>query len=149
MAFCFRIARPQGVFVLDGCHWLNGVGTPDRPRARLRQAEVPDLAFADQLLDGAGNVFDRHVRINTVLIEQIDVVGPEPFERGLSYLLNVRRPAIEPRKGVNVESEFGGNHHLLAEGSNSFANQLFVRERTVNFGGVEEYDPAVDSRPNQ
>jgi hypothetical protein len=31
---------------------------------------VLDLAFLDQVLHRASDVFDRHVRINTVLVEQ-------------------------------------------------------------------------------
>ena len=47
----------------------------DGGRGRLGQAEVPDLAGPDQLLDGAGDVLDRHVRVDAVLVEQVDVVG--------------------------------------------------------------------------
>jgi hypothetical protein len=142
-----------------------------------------NLAFRNQVFNRAGNLFDRHVRVDPMLIEEIDAVGFEALERGLRNLLNVLRAAIEPRKGVNVESEFGGNHHLLAEGSNQPLVNLLGElarahprglrrvakavgrrdyrpflptscrsqsaERTVNFGDVEECDPAVDSRPNQ
>ena len=57
------------------------MGAADRLRARLRQAEVPDLAFRDQLPDGAGDVLDRHVRVDAVLVEQVDAIGPQPLQR--------------------------------------------------------------------
>src|SRR5216684_3458260 len=41
----------------------------------------------------AGDVFDRHVRIDAVLIEQIDDIGLEPLERGRRNLFDVLRPA--------------------------------------------------------
>jgi hypothetical protein len=49
-------------------------------------------------------------------------------------------PAIEAWKGINVEPELGGDHHLLAEASQSFAHELFVQERAVDLGSVEECD---------
>jgi hypothetical protein len=33
---------------------------------------------------------------------------------------------------------------LDAEGSEGFSHELFVRERTVDFGGIEECDAAFD-----
>ena len=53
-------------------------------------------------------------------------------------------PAI--RFGLELEPELGGDHHLLAEGSEGFAHEFFVRERAIDFGGVEERDAAFDGR---
>jgi hypothetical protein len=46
----------------------------------LGQTEVSDLPLLDQLLHSTGDVLDRHVRIDAVLIVQIDVVGLQPPE---------------------------------------------------------------------
>ena len=59
---------------------------PDGLRAGLGQSEMLDLALADQVLHRAGDVLDRHVRVDAVLIEQIDGVGLEPLERGFGDL---------------------------------------------------------------
>ena len=102
----------------------------------------------DQFLHRAGDVFDRHVRVDAVLIEQIDHIGLEALERGLGDLLDVLRPAVQARRSgpritaAKVEPELGGDHHLLAERSEGFANKFFVSERAVNFSGVEEGDAA-------
>ena len=48
------------------------MGAADGLHAGLRKTEVLDLAFGDQLLDGAGDVLDRHVRVDPVLVEQVD-----------------------------------------------------------------------------
>ncbi len=53
--------------------------------ASLRHTEVLDLTFLNQLLHRACNVFDWHIRIDAVLIEQIDYVGVEAFQGGFSY----------------------------------------------------------------
>ena len=49
--------------------------------SRFGKAEVLDLAFLNQVLHRSRHVFDRHVRVNAVLIEQVDGIDPEPLER--------------------------------------------------------------------
>jgi hypothetical protein len=51
--------------------------TTDRLHACFRQTEVLDLAFGDQLLDSTSHIFDRHFRINAVLVEDVDTIGPQ------------------------------------------------------------------------
>ena len=68
----------------------------NRLHARFRQTEVPHLAFANQFLHRAGDVLDRHVRVDAVLIEQIDPIGLQPLQRGLDDLADVRGPAVQP-----------------------------------------------------
>jgi hypothetical protein len=41
---------------------------------------VPHLALLDQILHGSGDVFDRNIRVNAVLIEQIDDISPETLD---------------------------------------------------------------------
>ena len=53
------------------------------------------LALLDQLLHGARDVFDRHIRVDAVLIEQVDDVSLEALERSLGDLLDVLGPAIQ------------------------------------------------------
>ncbi len=113
-----------------------------------------DLALLNQVLYGTSNVFDWHVGINAVLIEQVDYIGFEALERGLGDLLDVLRTAVQaaPTRsaiGIRFEPEFGGDHHLVTKWSQRFAHEFFVGERTVNFGGVEERYAAFDGRPNQ
>ena len=47
------------------------------------KAEVLDLTFPNQVLHRSRHVFDRHLRVDTVLVEQIDGIDPEPLERAL------------------------------------------------------------------
>ena len=54
--------------------------------ACFRKTEVLHLALLDQVFHGSGDVFDGHVRINPVLIEEIDDIGLEPLEGGLGDL---------------------------------------------------------------
>ena len=112
-----------------------------------------DFAFLNQILDRSGHIFNRYLRVNTMLIKQIDDIGLEPLEGFLGDLLDVLRPTIEARRanhlGTKIEPEFGGNHHLFTEGGESFAHKLFIRERAVNFGGIEKGDASLEGRTNQ
>ena len=67
---------------------------------RFRETEVQHLALSDQLLDRAGDVLDRHVRIDAMLVEQIDAVGAETLERCLDDLAicsgRLFRPPVPP-----------------------------------------------------
>jgi hypothetical protein len=57
---------------------------------------MPDLALPDRVLDRARHIVNRHVRVDTVLMEQINGIGLDSLERRLRYLLDVLRPLCEP-----------------------------------------------------
>ena len=121
----------------------------DGLRASFRKAEVLNLPLLNQVLHGSRDVFDRHVRVNTVLVEEVDGINLESLQRGLGDVLDVIRPTVDARKRINVEPELGGYYHFRTEGGESFTHEFFVRERPVCFGGVEECNAVFDSRPNQ
>src|SRR5262249_45394473 len=147
--FRFWPSRPQRVFALDCGDRLDRVCATNRLRSCFRKAEVFHLTLLNQVLHRSRNVFDWHVWINTVLIEQINDLDLESLERGLGDLLDVLRPTIQPHPtrlsvGLKFEPELGGDNHLLAEGREGFAHEFFVCERAVNFSGIEERDAAFD-----
>ena len=51
--------------------------------------------------------------------------------------------------GIGLESELGRDHDIFAEGSKSFAHDLFINERAIHFGSVKEGDTALDSGANE
>ncbi len=73
-----EVALPERVLALERGDRVHGVGAADRPLARLGQAEEADLPFAHQLRHRADDILDRHRGIDAVLVQQIDVVRPEP-----------------------------------------------------------------------
>ena len=110
------------------------------------------LPCRDQLLHRAGDVLDRHVRIDAVLVEQVDAVGPQPLQRRLDHLPDVLGPAVQARllpSPLELEAELGRDHHLVADRRQRLAHQLLVGERAVDLGGVEEGDAALDRRADQ
>jgi hypothetical protein len=57
--------------------------------AWFRKTKVFHLTLLNQIFDGASHVFDGHVRVNAVLIIQVNRIHPEPLERSLSRLFDV------------------------------------------------------------
>jgi hypothetical protein len=70
------------------------VRATNRLCSSFRKTEMLHLTFVNKFLHRSGDVFDRDVQIDPMLIKQIDDIGLEPLERSLSSLLNVLRVTI-------------------------------------------------------
>src|SRR6185369_17040920 len=111
----------------------------------------------DQFLHRSRYVFDRHVRIDTVLIKQIDDIDFKPLERGLGYLLDVLRPTVQarrsplhsPRIDAGIETELGGNHHPIAKRRERLTDEFLVDERAIDLRSVEEGYAAFHGCPEK
>jgi hypothetical protein len=84
-----------------------------------------------------------------VLIEQIDGINPESFDRCLGDLLNALWPAIQTGPTgtairIELEAEFGGDYQLPAEWSKRFAHQILVGVWTIDLSRIEECDATVN-----
>src|SRR5947207_7683998 len=148
----FWFSPLQRVFTLKRGHWMDCVCPTDGLHSCFREPEVLDLTFLNQVLHGSGHVLDWHRRINAMLIEQIDRIDLESPERCFGDLLDVFRPAIcarLPSVSTKLETEFGGDHYLIANGSERFAHEFFVCERAVRFSSIEKRYAAFYRRPNQ
>src|SRR5258706_10185180 len=88
-----------------------------------------------------------------MLIEEINDIGAQTFQRGSGHLLNVLGPAVQApllaADRIDIKAEFGCDRNAFTEWSDGLAHQFLVRERTVNFRGVEESDATLERRPNQ
>ena len=151
--FVFGFAPPEGEFGLECGDGLDGEGAADGLGGGFGEAEVIDLALGDEVFDGARDVFDRDVRIDAMLVEEVDAVGAETLEGGVGDGLDVIGAGVETGRGFhgaaielrgNVPAELGGDDDVVADVVEGFAEELFVGEWAVDFGGVEEGDAAVD-----
>src|SRR5216683_7574309 len=100
---------------------MDGMRATDCTDARLGKPEVLHLAFPDEVLHCSRHVLDRHLRIDTVLIEEVDGIDLQSLERALGDLLDVLWPTIQPQParfsvGLEFEPELCGNHHPVADG---------------------------------
>ena len=103
-------------------------------RRGFGKPEVLHLAGANQFFDGTGDVFDWHLGIDAVLIEQIDRFDPEAFQRRFGDLLDMFGAAVQAvllALRVNFETEFCGDDHVSAEWRQGFAHQDFIRKWAV------------------
>ena len=113
------------------------------------------LALLNQFFHRPRHVFDGHVQVNPMLIEQINDTHLEPLERAFDGLLDVRGLTVQARRtrspiaATQVEPEFGGDHHLLAERSEGFAHEFLVCEGAIHFSGIKERDPAFHGCPKK
>ena len=138
--FRFRVSlHDASIRVCTAVDRLHGVRPADGSCARLGEAEVQHLALADQLLDRARHVFDRHVGIDAVLIESSMRSVRRRFSDSSTTFLMCSGRLLRP-PGFDVEAELGRDHDLVAERRERFADELFVGVGAVDFGGVEERD---------
>src|SRR3954452_17793080 len=106
----------------------------------FREPEVLHLALLDEVLYGPGDILDRNFVVNSMLIEQIDDIGPKTLERGLGNFFDVLWTAVQDGllSIFDLKSELGGDYHLLTKWLESFPDQFFICVRAIDFGCVEE-----------
>jgi hypothetical protein len=108
------------------------------------------LPSSDQVLYRARDVLDWHVRVHSVLVEEIDPIGLEPLQRSLSDLADVGRSTVQTRllPTFKLEPELRRNDDPIANGRHRFAHDLLVGKWPVRFGGIKERDASIDGGAN-
>jgi len=116
-------------------------------------SEIPmaDLALALQLRQGTERLFDRHVRIDPVELEQVDAFAAKPAQATLGafaqpFGASVDRPLIRTR---SHEPGLGRNDDLAGVGGKSLPDDLFADVWPIGVGRVDEVDPALDHVAHQ
>src|SRR5262245_26770538 len=118
-------------------------------RAGFRKTEMFHFARLNQVAHGSGDFFDRDLRINAVLVEQIDCVNFETFKRRVSNLSDMVRLAVDSDRigtsfRIKFKSKLGRNDDPVTHWIESLAHQLFVLERAIHFRRIEESYAQVD-----
>ena len=127
----FGAAPPQRVFALHGGHGLHGVGAADGGGGGLGHAEVLDLPGGDEVLDRAGDVFDRDLRVDAMRVVQVDGVDAEAVQGSVDDVPDDIGVAGDPAArlafdGVDVPAELGGDDHLAGVGGERFTDEFLV-----------------------
>src|SRR5882757_1682323 len=95
------------------------------------------FSFCDQLFHRAGYVFNWHVRIDPVLVIQIDAVGSEALQGFLNHFPDVLRSAVKNKTALFiVEAKFGCDSDSVADRRERLSDKLFVCVGTVKFGCI-------------
>lgn len=111
------VAGPQGVFGLQGCYRVYGVGTADGGGPGLGQSDVADLALDDEVGQRADGLLDGGVRVDAVLVIEVDVVGSEPLERAFDSRLDIAGAAVDDSgaaAGVRDQTELRRDDDIIA-----------------------------------
>ena len=137
---------------------MRGTYGPDQPYTEMAARALKlwtkyERPWKRQFLHRTGDVFNRHLGINSVLVEEIDDAGPETLQRRVGDLLYALRPAVQAASVlavfIDIPSELGGDEDLVAIGRQRFAHEFFIRPRAVYFGGIEEGYAALHRSPYQ
>ena len=77
------------------------------------------------------------------MVEQVDAVGPQPFQRGLADRPDMLGPAVHAAlaSAVDVDAELGGDDDFIADRRQRLADDLLVLVRPVDLCGVENVTP--------
>ena len=121
-----------------------------RPRTGFGQSEVFHLAFNDQLLNCACNIFYRHVRIHAMLIKQIDHIASQTPQRFVGDLTDALRAAICTLPRISLfETKLGRDNNRFPKRLDCFTNQFFIGKRAVRLSRIEEGYSELKRRPDQ
>src|SRR5581483_7759258 len=145
--FVFRIAAPHRVLGLQRRDRMHRRRAPDRRRSRLRQAEETNLAGAHEIRHRADRLFDRDVRVDAVLVIEIDRVDLQALQRRVARLADVLRRSVDAEELALLAAhvpELRRDDDGVAAAADRAADEPLVRERTVHVGRVEKVDPEID-----
>src|SRR6266581_8315289 len=106
-------------------------------QTHLGQTPVQNLALRHQILNCAGHILDRYLRVDAVLVDEVNAVSPEPLEHPIHSLLYVVRLAVEPHfeatgLGIYVPAELRRDHHVIAERCDALTQDALAFERSVS-----------------
>src|ERR1700745_878552 len=126
--FRFGLSPPQRIFALERRDRLDCVRAAGGLYAGFGQAKVLHLALLNQLFDRPGDVFNGHVWVNPMLIEQINHVGFQPLKRGFDDLLDVLGLTVQAAlfSAVAIESELRCDDDLPTKWSERFSDDSLV-----------------------
>jgi hypothetical protein len=145
-----RVARPEGVLALHGRDGMHGVRPTDGVDRGLREPVTAQLAGLDQLGEGADGVFDRDLRVDAVLVIEIEVVGAKPAQRVVEGRAQVLGAAVLLALAARAvhDGELGCHDDAVSVGAERLSEKCLVGVGAVRLGGVEEGDAQVERAPD-
>src|SRR5207249_7905590 len=92
--------------------------------------------------------------VHTMLVQEVDRIDPQAPERTFGSFLDVRWSAVEatpPRLAVDCRrpSELRRDTDLSTKRSKRFSDQLFVGQRAIDLGRIEERNASIHGRMEQ
>src|SRR5690349_23497680 len=106
---------------------MYGVRPPYGLRRGLGDAEMTYLPGLHQLGHDAPGLLDGHVRVDAVLVVEVDVVDAEPAQRRVARGVDVLGAAVEPDEAAvrpALVAELGGDDHVVTAPGDRGADEL-------------------------
>src|SRR5208337_617966 len=113
---------------------------------------MADLALLDEFRHGANRFLNRRIRIDAVLVVEVNVLDAQPLQTSIAGLLDVVGLAADTAdtgvRGIAVYPEFCGQHDLAALALDRASDEFFVLVRPVDIGGVQKSDAEFERTVN-
>src|ERR1700675_5173537 len=113
---------------------------------------MSDLALLDQFRQGANRLFDRRIRIDAVLVVEVDVLDAQPLQTSFAGLFHVVGLAAYAADvgiaGIADNSELCGQHEFVALALDRASDEFFILVWSVDVGGIEEVDAEFERAMN-
>ena len=108
---------------------------------RFGQSEVTHLAGANQFAHRPDGFLDGHLRVNPVLVIEINFIDAQPPQAGVAARADVFGPAVHAEKIAAVVThvaKFRGQDHLVAAVFDGASDQPLVFAAAVHVRRVEQ-----------
>ena len=127
------------------------MGATDGACTGFRQSPMQYLSLLHQILDRAGDLFHRHGRIDTVLVQEVDTVCTQPPERPFHRTTDMVGTTVQGGRllFLDPETELRTDFYLVTERSECFADPLFAGLRPVHLRRIEKGHTFVVCTPDQ
>ena len=133
---------------------MHGVGAADGLQPRFRQPVISNLPLRCEIFHRPGHILDGHLRIDAMLVEQVDAIGPQTSQLPVDHLPDVFGPAVHAtaslaRLQIDVEAEFRAEDDPVADALQGFPDDFLRHERTVGLGSVQQSDAEIHCTPDE
>src|SRR6266851_1336315 len=113
---------------------------------------MSNLALLDQFREGADCFLNWRIRIDAVLVVEVDILDAQPLQTSFTGLLHVVGLAADAADvgigGIADNSKFCGQHDLVAFALDRASDEFFVLEGPVNVSGIEKIDAEFEGAMN-
>src|SRR4029077_4402813 len=126
---------------------------PKRLRRGFRQTYMPDFALLDQFGHGANRLFNGRIRVDAVLIVEIDRFNSKPPQASFTRLAHIVWLAVNPARHwvrrIAHDAKLRRQDYPIALALDRAPHQFFILVRAIHIGGVEENDSDFERTMNR
>ena len=128
------------------------MSTAHRSRSSFRQSPMQHLAFPNQFTHSFGHRFNRHIRVNPMLVIEVDVVRTQTTQRtfhrftdcfGTAGQTDGTRRRIQIGCLGQVITKLGGDDNLVPDRLQRLPYHVLILAIAIYLGGIKESHPQI------